>query len=98
MVDQGRLLDIEVGDLNGDGEPNILFLEGARNHLEIASIDEGGSLKPEVRWRVFEQKTFRGRGTAGMEPREAIIADLTGDDRNDIAIIVHDRVLLYPQD
>ncbi len=98
VVDQGRLLDIEVGDLNGDGEPNILFLEGARNHLEIASIDEGGSLKPEVRWRVFEQKTFRGRGTAGMEPREAIIADLTGDDRNDIAIIVHDRVLLYPQD
>lgn len=97
-VEQGRLLDIEVGDLNGDGQPNVLFLEGARNHLEIASLDDAGSLRSEVRWKVFEQKTFRGRGSSAMEPREAIIADLTGDDRNDIAVIVHDRVLLYPQE
>jgi hypothetical protein len=97
-VEQGRLLDLEVGDLNGDGSPNILFLEGGKNHLEIANFNPAGSLEFALRWKVFEQKTFRGRTGGLPEPREAVIADLTGDDRNDIAILVHDRVLLYPQE
>lgn len=96
-VDKGRLLDIEVGDLNNDGETDLLFLESFKNHLEIARLDQG-AVKFALRWKVFEQKTFRGRGSGMLEPREAIIADLTGDDRNDVAIIVHDRILLYPQE
>jgi hypothetical protein len=31
------------------------------------------------------------------EPREAVVSDFTGDGKDDIAILVHDRVLLYPQ-
>jgi len=97
-IEDGRLLDIEIGDLNSDGEPDVLFLEGAKNHLEIVNYRKPGLLEFALRWKVFEQKTFRGRGGGVMEPREAVIADLTGDDRNDIAILVHDRVLLYPQE
>ena len=97
-VDKGRLHDIEVGDLNDDGETDLLFLESFRNHIELARLDNEGAIKFSLRWKVFEQKTFRGRGGGMLEPREAIIADLTGDKRNDIALIVHDRILLYPQD
>ena len=97
-IERGRLLDIEIGDLNGDGEPNILFLEGMKNHLEIVDYRKPGVLEFALRWKVFEQKTFRGRSGSMLEPREAVIADLTGDDRNDIAILVHDRILLYPQE
>lgn len=97
-VEDGRLMDLEVGDLNGDGKANLLFLEGGKNHLEIANYKKPGTLEFVLRWKVFEQKTFRGRSGGLPEPREAIIADLTGDDRNDIAIIVHDRILLYPQE
>jgi len=32
-----------------------------------------------------------------MEPREALVADVTGDGRNDLIILVHDRILVYPQ-
>jgi hypothetical protein len=32
------------------------------------------------------------------EPREALVVDLTGDGKNDLAIVVHDRILVYPQE
>jgi hypothetical protein len=33
-----------------------------------------------------------------MEPREALVADVTGDHKNDLIILVHDRILVYPQE
>jgi hypothetical protein len=53
---------------------------------------------PADRWQVFEQRTFRGRGGDMPEPREAVVVDLTGDGKNDLAVIVHDRILVYPQE
>ena len=32
-----------------------------------------------------------------LEPREAIVADVTGDGKKDLLLLVHDRVLIYPQ-
>ena len=29
---------------------------------------------------------------------EAIIADVTGDNLNDLVLLIHDRILVYPQD
>ena len=48
---------------------------------------------------VFEEKSFSGEKRGGaIEPREATIADVTGDGRADLILLVHDRVLIYPQD
>jgi hypothetical protein len=47
---------------------------------------------------VFEQHTFRGRDNALPEPREAAVADVTGDKKNDLIVLVHDRILVYPQE
>jgi hypothetical protein len=55
-------------------------------------------LIPADRWRVFEERTFRTRGAELAEPREAIVADLTGDGKNDLAVVVHNRILVYPQE
>lgn len=98
VIENGRLMDVEFGDLNGDGRADVLFIEGARNHLEIATISKDGTLRNAAWWQVFEQRTFRNVGGGLPEPREAVIGDFTGDGKNDIAILVHDRVLLYPQD
>jgi len=37
-------------------------------------------------------------GTPTVEPRELRIADVTGDGKNDLVTIVHDRIIIYPQD
>jgi len=47
---------------------------------------------------VFEAKSFRGRSGDAAEPREAVVADFTGDGKNDLAVLVHDRILVYPQE
>jgi hypothetical protein len=52
---------------------------------------------PGERWQVFEEHTFRGAGNAVPEPREALVTDVTGDGKNDLIVLVHDRILVYPQ-
>ena len=32
-----------------------------------------------------------------MEPSEAVITDMTGDGASDLLLLVHDRVIVYPQ-
>lgn len=96
-VENGRLIDAVPGDLNSDGRTDIIFLESLKNHIEIA-VYWAERLESAVRWRVFEQRTFRGVGSRSTDPREAVIEDFTGDKKPDLAILVHDRVLLYPQE
>lgn len=96
-IKDGYLNDVVSGDLDNDGRKELVFMETAKNHLDIVVFDKQHKLTPGDRWQVFEQKTFRGRGD-GAEPREAVVADLTGDGRNDLAVVVHDRILLYPQE
>ena len=86
------------GDLDGDNVNELVFLETSKHHLELVAGDPEAGYRLQYRWPVFEERTFRARRNEGAEPREAVIDDFTGDARPDLALIVHDRVLLYPQD
>jgi hypothetical protein len=55
-------------------------------------------LVPANRWQVFEERTFRSRRNDATEPREAVVADVTGDHKADLIVLVHDRILVYPQE
>ena len=97
-IKDGRLNDVVTGDLNNDGRKDLVFLETARNYLDLVIFDANHKLVPANRWPVFEERTFRGRRTDFPEPREADVADVTGDGKNDLIILVHDRILVYPQE
>ncbi|MBI5388379.1 MAG: VCBS repeat-containing protein [Verrucomicrobia bacterium] len=97
-VKDARLTDVVSGDLDGDDRKDLVFLETAKNYLDLVTLSRDGKLVPANRWQVFEERTFRSRRSDLFEPREAVIADFTGDRKNDLLIIVHDRVLLYPQE
>ena len=86
-----------AGDLNGSGRKQIVFMETAKNYLDLVSFDTHRKLVPGDRWQVFEQHTFRNSANNLPEPREAAVADVTGDGKNDLIVLVHDRVLVYPQ-
>ena len=55
-------------------------------------------LVPATRWQVFEERTFRSRRNDEAEPREAVVADVTGDGKADLIVLVARRILVYPQE
>ncbi|HKI71565.1 MAG TPA: VCBS repeat-containing protein, partial [Verrucomicrobiae bacterium] len=97
-IKDGYLSDVVSGDLNNDGRKDLVFLETAKNYLDIVTFEPPHQLVPASRWQVFEERTFRGRRSDLPEPREALITDVTGDGKNDLVVLVHDRILVYPQE
>ena len=96
-LDRTYLADSLVGDLNGDGEADVAVLDVRSHYVEILGT-AGGDLTRVMYWKLFEEKNFDGEGGGGLQPREGAIRDVTGDGRADLILLVHDRVLIYPQD
>ena len=97
-IKDGRLADVIAGDLNNDGRKDLVFLETAKNYLDLVTFEKPHKLVPATRWQVFEERTFRSRRNDASEPREAVVADVTGDGKADLIVLVHDRILVYPQE
>ncbi len=88
---------VVVCDLNGDGKNELLLNDVKEHHLEVLYRVPGPQWKPGMRFKVFEERRFEGRGAPTPEPRQVVAAELTGDGLTDIAIICHDRCIVYPQ-
>jgi hypothetical protein len=97
-IKDGHLGDVTSGDLNNDGRKDLVFLETAKNYLDLVLFDQHHKLVPANRWQVFEERTFHNRRSDLPEPREAVVDDVTGDHKNDLIVLVHDRILVYPQE
>jgi hypothetical protein len=97
-IKDAHLNDVVSGDLDNDGRKDLVFLETGRNYLDLVIFDANHKLIPANRWQVFEERTFRSRRSDLPEPREALVADMTGHGKNDLVVLVHDRILLYPQE
>jgi hypothetical protein len=97
-IKDGYLTDVVSGDLNQDGRKDLVFLETAKSCIDVVAYEAPHDLVPANRWQVFEERSFRSRRSQAPEPREALVADFTGDGKNDLAVLVHDRIILYPQE
>ena len=97
-IKDGYLNDVIAGDLTGGGRKQLIFMETGKHYLDLVNFSAAGKLVPGDRWEVFEQHTFRGAQNAIPEPRECTVADVTGDGKNDLIVLVHDRILVYPQE
>ena len=105
-LDDTFFADSIAGDLNGDGEADVAFVDIRSHYIELLTMPEvdaeegsdAAAIRRATYWRVFEEKNFEGEGGGGLQPREGRIVDVTGDGRADLVLLVHDRVLIYPQD
>ena len=90
-----------AGDLNNDGQLDILMTTQPKYYLNILRATDGGriqgNLESVFRFQIFEEKSFM-RGGLSYGPREMEVADLTGDGKDDLVMLIHDRLLLYVQD
>ena len=96
--EDARLGDLIAGDLNGDGRMDLILADVVRHYLEFASYSPTrAEFERAMSFPIFEQKSFRDVSEL-FEPRDMAIGDVNGDGRDDLVLIVHDRVLIYRQD
>jgi hypothetical protein len=100
-IKDGIYGNLAAGDINSDGRTDIIMVEYGHSHIEILALDADEKPVPAMRFKIFEEKSYRdskGRPKASAEPRELTVADVTGDGKDDLVTIIHDRVIIYPQD
>jgi len=86
-----------VGDVNADGHMDLLALDAGEQMLEILTFTQSGELLHATGFPVFESRTFSGGEGRQLQPRAAWVADINNDGRDDVVLLVHDRILIYPQ-
>ena len=80
-----------------DGFTDLVSLDAGEQMCEIFTFTEAKRMLYATGFKVFESKLFSGGEPREYEPSECLIADITGDGANDIVLLAHDRVLIYPQ-
>lgn len=99
QIDKVYPTDVVAGDLNNDGHIDLAMTDTRGHFIELVQYRHSTGLKHALYFRVYEQKSFRNEDDSkDAEPREAAIADVTGDGLPDLILLAHDRLLVYPQD
>ncbi len=87
---------IASGDLGGSPEPDVVATELTRHAIDVVERD-GASLKHAIGFEVFEKKAFEDQNPE-REPREMRCFDVDGDGRQDLVLLVHDKLIVYLQE
>lgn len=91
--------DVIAGDINGDNAVDLTIIDTGIDGLELLRFDQSTGLESATYFRVYEEKRLVSESDSrGTEPREGMVVDVTGDGRNDLVLLCHDRLILYPQD
>ena len=97
-LEKVRFSDLMAGDLNSDGQMDIAVIDTQSQMIDILNYTPTAGLRHALHFKVFEAKGIVSEERTGSEPREGVIADVTGDGRPDLVLLSQDRVLVYPQD
>jgi len=94
---------LTAGDVNSDNHPDIVVCERKTRHVEVLTFNSQARLVAATKFKVFEQAQAPQRdkfttARSSGEPKTAVVGDVTGDGKGDLILLVHDRLIVYPQD
>ncbi|MBL9141939.1 MAG: hypothetical protein JNK53_08745, partial [Phycisphaerae bacterium] len=76
---------------------DAVVLDGGEQMAQILTFSQAERLLYALGFKVFETRLFSGGDRREFEPSMGVIKDVTGDGLDDLLLLAHDRVLLYPQ-
>jgi hypothetical protein len=89
---------IATGDLDADGAVDVVAVDATESRVLEVLQSDGNQWESTLRFTVFESDPhYEGQTGGSYEPREMLVEDVTGDGREDLILLVHDRLLVYPQ-
>jgi hypothetical protein len=90
---------LATGDFDDDGVFEVIAVDTRDSHvLEVLRPGTDGQWRSLLHFTVFEvDPHYEGQRGSVNQPREIVIADCTDDGLDDLILVAHDRVLLYPQ-
>ncbi|MDC0935251.1 VCBS repeat-containing protein [Pirellulales bacterium] len=92
-----RFHRLGAADIDGDEKLELLLFDDLHHRL-TAMTSDGERLVPMISWPVFDDQVYPYDDEAEnlvRQPRTVVGADVDGDGRQDLAMICHDRLVIY---
>ncbi len=89
--------ELAIGDINADGYGDMVALDAGEQMMELFTFDAAGEMLHATGFQIYESQLFHGGEGREYQPRQIAIADLSGDGKHDIVMLVHDRLVMYVQ-
>lgn len=96
-ADDATIQRIVAVDVTGDGQKELI-LHDDQHHQMTALQRKDTGLVPLLSWPVFEDKAYPygyKKQQAVAEPRIVLALDVDGDRNTDLAMLCHDRLIIY---
>ena len=101
-VRKTRFHRLSTTDIDRDGYDDLLLYDELQHRLTVLGDNPtgtgDGSLVPKIAWPVFDDKVYPYSDESDnlvKEPRAVVAADFDSDQMQDLAILCHDRLLIY---
>lgn len=86
---------LAFGDLNDDGQTDVVVSE-SQKHALVLFAAANDRLERALSFPIYESSDLVQ--SAEREPREVLGADCNGDGKDDLALLVHDKLIVYTQE
>jgi hypothetical protein len=96
-VKEATVHRVLTADVTGDGREEIILCDDQRHQLTVLERQDD-AMKPVLSWTVYEDRSYPYGGSEGAqasEPRSIVAFDADGDQRQDMAMLCNDRLLIY---
>ncbi|MDG2477947.1 MAG: VCBS repeat-containing protein [Phycisphaerales bacterium] len=87
--------ELAIGDINADGYGDMVALDAGEQMMELFTFDQAGDMLHATGFQIYESQLFHGGEGREYQPRQIAIADVTGDGKHDIVMLIHDRIVVY---